>query len=255
MDIVDKETYQHAVPILSNGSTEITLLKMLLEVGDTFVDVGANIGTLSVHGAKLVGRKGMVVAIEPQPRLAEALRMTKIHNKLDQLNIIEAAAGQRGGKVEFYPSPSSSGAASCRREALTENARYLVKMTSIDEVADELQIENIRLLKVDVEGAELSVFQGSHKTLSASAPYVSFEINPLVLAVAQSKAISFLQGLSYTKFYDVSSVVDGSLIEIGEVNELVNVLAVHSTRVSELHEKLGLFNLWVPSAALASSSS
>jgi FkbM family methyltransferase len=243
---------------LSNGSTEINLLKMLLEVGDTFVDVGANIGTLSVHGAKLVGRRGMVVAIEPQPRLAEALRMTKIRNKLDQLNIIEAAAGRRGGKVEFYPSPSSSGAASCRREALTENARYLVKMTSIDEVADELQIENIRLLKVDVEGAELSVFQGSHKTLSAFAPYVSFEINPLVLAAAglhQSKAISFLQGLSYTKFYDVSSVVDGSLIEIGEVNELVNVLAVHSTRVSELHEKLALFNLWGPSAALASGSS
>src|SRR5205823_3098960 len=158
MDIVDKETYQHSVPILSNGSAEIDLLKILLEMGDTFVDVGANIGTLSLHGAKQVGKKGRVVAVEPQPRLAEALRMTKSRNKLDQLDVIEAAAGESDGQVEFYPSASSSGTASCRPEPLTENARYLVKMISIDEVADDLQIENIRLLKVDVEGAELNVF-------------------------------------------------------------------------------------------------
>ena len=36
---------------------------------------GANIGTLSLHGAKLVGKKGRVVAVEPQPRQAEALRI------------------------------------------------------------------------------------------------------------------------------------------------------------------------------------
>src|SRR5262249_23160095 len=99
MDIVDKETYQHSVPVLSNGSTEIDLLKILLEIGDTFIDVGANIGTLSLHGAKLVGKNGRVVAVEPQPRLAEALRMTKNRNKLDQLDVIEAAAGESDGQV------------------------------------------------------------------------------------------------------------------------------------------------------------
>jgi FkbM family methyltransferase len=241
MDIVDKETYQHSVPVLSNGSTEIDLLQILLELGDTFIDVGANIGTLSFYGAKLVGKDGRVVAVEPQPRLAEALRMTKIRNKLDQVDIIEAAAGESDGQVEFYPSACSSGAASLRHDALTENLRFLVKMTSIDEVAADLRIENIRLLKVDVEGAELNVFRGTRKTLRACAPFITFEINPSLLAAAglrHSDVIKFLQKLSYEKFYDVSSVVDGSLIEIGEVDSLINVLAVHSTRVSELNQKL-----------------
>ncbi len=241
IDIVDKETYQHSVPILSNGSAEIELLNILLESGDTLIDVGANIGTLSFHGAKLVGKNGRVVAVEPQPRLAEALRMTKSRNELDQLDVIEAAAGASDGQVEFYPSASSSGAASLRHDALTENARFLVKMTSIDEVAVGLRIENIRLLKVDVEGEELNVFRGTHKTLRLFAPFITFEINPPLLAAAglrYSDVIKFLQKLSYEKFYDVSSVVDGSLTEIDQVNGLMNVLAVHSTRASELNQKL-----------------
>jgi hypothetical protein len=82
--------------------------------------------------------------------------------------------------------------------------------------------------------------------LKAFAPYISFEINPSLLAAEgfhHSEAIKFLQNLSYEEFYDVSSVVDGSLIEIDEVNELINLLAVHSTRVSELHQKLARCNL------------
>src|SRR5271154_776919 len=46
------------------------VLRHFLRPGDTFIDAGANHGTFSIVAARLVGTEGLVISIEPQPRLA-----------------------------------------------------------------------------------------------------------------------------------------------------------------------------------------
>lgn len=55
---------------LRGGSHEHRLMRDLLRPGDTFLDIGAHHGSFAILSAELVGARGRIVAVEPQPRLA-----------------------------------------------------------------------------------------------------------------------------------------------------------------------------------------
>jgi FkbM family methyltransferase len=243
VDLLDKETFQHSVPILSNGSAEIKLLETLLEEGDGFVDIGANIGTLSLPGAKRVGQKGQVIAIEPSPRVAEALLLSVLQNGMSQIDVIQAAAADEEGMEEFYLSDASSGVASFFPGHVSRVAaprQYNVKVIPLDSLIHTIKIKTVRLIKIDVEGAELRVISGAQRFIERFTPFICCEFNPLSLRAAGRHYLELfgsLRALGYRKFYDVASLVDGSLIEVEKVSQLINVLAVHQARELEFNER------------------
>jgi FkbM family methyltransferase len=243
VDLLDKETFQHSVPILSDGSAEMKLQDILLEEGDGFVDVGANIGTLALSGAKRVGQKGQVIAIEPQPRLAEALRLSVLRNGMSQVDVIQAAAADEEGMEEFYLSDASSGVASFFRAHVSRVGtprQYLVKVISLDSLIRTIKIETVRLIKIDVEGAELRVITGAQSFIQRFTPFICCEFNPMSLRAAGRhyfRLFDSLRALGYTKFYDAASLADGALIEVQKVDQLINVLAVHQVSEPAFNER------------------
>jgi FkbM family methyltransferase len=244
VDLLDKETFQHSVPILSNGSAEIKLLETLLDEGDGFVDVGANIGTLSLSGAKRVGQKGQVIAIEPSPRVAEALRLSVLQNGMSQVDAIQAAAADEEGIEEFYLADASSGVGSFFRDYVSRVAtprQYTVQVISLDSIIHTIKIKTVQLIKIDVERAELRVISGARRFIERFTPFICCEFNPLSLRAAGHQYLELfdsLRTLGYTKFYDVASLVDGALIEVENVDQLINVLGVHQAREMEFNELL-----------------
>ena len=69
--------------------------------GDGFVDVGANIGTYSLLARRLVGPTGRVVAFEPHPVAAARLRENVELNRIDNIEVHEAAVADVAGEAEF----------------------------------------------------------------------------------------------------------------------------------------------------------
>lgn len=167
----------------------------LLRAGDTFVDAGANIGFYTVLAARLVGPTGRVVAVEMMPDTAAILREHVRLNGLNNVRIVENALSARVGErvvahVETGKFGQASIAGSARGQAIT------VETTTLDAVLQD--VDAIRLMKMDLEGAEYGALCGAERALS-SVRAVIFETlldstDAANLLAAQGFEISALSG-------------------------------------------------------------
>lgn len=136
------------------------LLESQLGVGDTFVDVGANIGTLTLAASRLVGSSGRVFAIEAHPRTVRYLQGNVDLNGASNVTILHAAAGDCAGTVKFSNRRSDD-------QNSIASAGIEVPLATLDSLLLGLLPSNsrIRLLKIDVEGFELFALRGAERIL------------------------------------------------------------------------------------------
>jgi len=175
-------------------SSSLHLLDSLLDSGGTFVDVGANVGVFSVAAARKVGLSGHVISFEANPLVSASLVTNATrHGVSDQISVENIAVGAESGEQvffqysndlvsSFYPAP----AINYPGEVVSE---LPVLVTALD-TACQLKID---LLKVDVEGAEHSVFTGAKRILGdKQAPIVIFEWNPATIRAASTQGVDLL---------------------------------------------------------------
>ena len=135
--------------------------------GDTVVDVGANAGVFTLATARMVGPKGRVVAIEPNPevlgRLAANVKGNGFDDRVTILPIAIADHAGRGFVVD------ESGNSTVARVLVLMDGESLssgtVAVRTLDGALEELGVGHVDFLKVDVEGLERSVMAGATRTL------------------------------------------------------------------------------------------
>ncbi len=179
-------------------------LQQTLRPGQTFVDVGANVGYFTLLGAKLVGPTGRVVAVEAHPGLAELLRRNVIMNGFyGYVTTWHRAAWSTATSLELHQRLNFSGASSVGAigaEALDRlgdtEEMVEVQAVAVDELLDGLP--PVDVLKMDIEGAELRAFTGLSRTLEASRDIsVMFEWAPALIEAVGDKAeglVDLLEG-------------------------------------------------------------
>jgi FkbM family methyltransferase len=119
---------------------------------NTIVDAGAHIGMASILFA-LRYPKAKIIAIEPEPSNFAALIRNTAHYKT--ITPIQAALWREDGEVTLGASQAHPKGAF----QIVENGRQRVRSITMDTVMRETGIESIDLLKVDIEGAEIEVFE------------------------------------------------------------------------------------------------
>lgn len=138
-----------------------------LKPGGTFVDVGANVGLFSLMAARVVGPGGRVIAIEPAPVVAAALRATISANGLDALVRVEqVAAGAERGLATL------SVTSNCRQSTLlpavlppgTQASTVVTDVVTLDEMLGDIVPD---VVKISVGGWELKVLDGMQALLAA----------------------------------------------------------------------------------------
>ena len=151
------------------GEEEEQILKALLNTGDTFVDIGANIGHLSLFAATLVGEQGKVYAFEPHPKTFSFFKQNIELNNMTNIRANNCGLAEKEGVLNFTDSRSDD-----QNFILQESTSGVtVEVKTLDSC---LPLEKINLLKVDTEGYEKFVFQGATKTLT-NTEMVYFETN------------------------------------------------------------------------------
>lgn len=144
-------------------------VRALLRPGDRVIDAGANIGVFSVFAGRLVGPAGKVVAVEMMPRTLGRLRENLTRNHLAATVVEAALASRRGDHVVAALDPSLGGQATLAlAHTLPAPQQVTVLTRTLDDVVDETLPGNddIALLKMDIEGAELDALAGAPRTLS-----------------------------------------------------------------------------------------
>lgn len=144
----------------------------LLEPGDTFVDVGANIGYYTILGSHLVGDGGRVVALEPVPETAATLRRNVEANGRANVTVVEAAATDGTVDSVAIAVPGSHFGRAAIGPAQGD-VRTVPARTLDDACSD---VGAVRLIKLDVEGHELAALRGA-ESLPERTEFVVLECN------------------------------------------------------------------------------
>jgi FkbM family methyltransferase len=145
---------------------EMSLLRDLLRPGDTFLDIGANVGVYSVLASTLVGPEGRVIAFEPDPTNASRLRHNFSLNGLDSDDIHQCALGETIGTCRFSTGNDAVGS------VVIDEAAAGVEMPC-ERLDGKVSVSvQPAVAKMDVEGFELDVLKGAVDLLKAQMPKV-----------------------------------------------------------------------------------
>lgn len=146
---------------LEPGTT--TVLTRIVKEGDTVVDVGANIGLLTLPAARRVGATGKVVAVEPVPRLVNVLqRSMHINGMADRVMIETCAAAAGNGTAQIHVGKVLGYSSLLPVEVEVDAVD--VRLCPLDELVSAEA--NVSLVKIDTEGYELDVWRGMRRIVS-----------------------------------------------------------------------------------------
>lgn len=187
-----------------------------LRPGDDCIDLGANIGLLTLASAGAVGPRGRVLAVEPNPDVFRQLQWHIEANKLEWVRAVcTAASDGESVRLLSVPPTGNTGAGSLGRllpiHGDRTSATYNVPLRVSDDIVEEAWgatrepavREPFLLVKVDVEGHETAALRGLSRTIERRRPAILAEVNSYMLGTNGSSAEEFfrlLQGWGYSAF-------------------------------------------------------
>jgi FkbM family methyltransferase len=199
------------------------VLRRVLKPGDTFVDVGANIGLFTMLASRWVGPSGRVLAMEPSRRELARLQDHIDRNGLRQATALRIAAGRESGTAVLHVATGRHAGLNTLEsrfmhadvdEAYTE----VVPVAPLDEILPAHGIDRVDAMKVDVEGCEHDVIAGARRIMARDRPTLIIELAGAALApghAGRAAIETFLGSLDY-RF----AAIDGDTAALRPVTDL-----------------------------------
>lgn len=155
---------------LFNGgfeNVERSFVERLLQPGMAVLDIGAHHGFYTLLASRKVGAQGKVLAIEASPREREKLGLHLRINRCKNVQVESRALGDANGEARLYlVEAGQSGCNSLRKPGTSEVSESVpIRVARLDDILRDHQFEKVDFIKLDVEGAELSVLQGAPELL------------------------------------------------------------------------------------------
>lgn len=199
-NILERETREH----IERGMPEMVAVKQFIEPfpGCTAIDIGANVGEVSFYLAKMEGIN-KVIAFEPNP---EAFTILFSINEPKIFPYPMALSDKDSVGTLYIPYDSFNKTLNHRVSSLCPewveimhklNPDY-ISLEQVDErtvtikTLDCFNFQNVKVIKIDVEGHEFSVLQGAKNTIKTNTPIVVIEV------VDDTRIFDVMQELGYT---------------------------------------------------------
>jgi FkbM family methyltransferase len=193
--------------LFASGAYEPDTLRAILRhlhPSGVFVDVGANVGALA-RPVAAYRPDARIVCIEADPHIVSLLQLNVAQNKRSNIDIVQCIAGPTDDPlVSFYCAPTAKFGMGSLGPQFSASSVKLAQRR-LDDVFDTMAIDDIDVVKLDIEGGEFGALQGlSRRLMSRRPPAVVFEfadwaetrINGQVVGSAQL----FLLSLGYHLF-------------------------------------------------------
>jgi FkbM family methyltransferase len=180
--------------------------------GSNILDIGAFIGTHVLLLSEIINKNGQIYAFDPL--YTDIIKKNVKANHLEKkVNIYEVCVGGENKEVEIDEIQRDQ-VANYANASLVKNVNYAeqikkkkVKMITID----SLQIKNISIIKIDVEGFELEVMKGAIKTIQQERPVIFIEIwnkekekfisNPIYKKIIElGYRLHFINGINHADY-------------------------------------------------------
>ncbi|WP_194291697.1 FkbM family methyltransferase [Rhizobium sp. ICMP 5592] len=193
-----------------------SVIESLLKPGDTFLDVGANIGYFSLLGALLVGREGHVYAVEPNDLNVKLLESSRKANNFENISVMQVGASPNIETL-FLNSLAGNGETG-RLGEFDLFATRTVAGIPLDLLLSGRK-KAVSLIKIDVEGFEYRALQGAETILSTDKPRIIFEF--AATGIDGISGEGFLSWLA-NKGYEFVAVSDG--VDLSRAQSIATIM-------------------------------
>lgn len=221
-------------------------LRRLIKPGMTVLDIGAHVGYYTRMASDIVGEKGRVIAFEPNPHNHAMLKRNA--GNRSNVTLMQVALAEEEGTAELYDYLMMSASGSLhydetlREVQLSTTQRdvdfaprldsdfqpktYTVRTASIDSLMQDVDVSQVDVIKMDIEGAEMGALRGMKQTI-ANSPELALvmEFNPLGLKAFDNVPHESLQEVLEMGFSSLFVIeADGSLIDYTNQSEQLQQL-------------------------------
>ncbi|HVZ28242.1 MAG TPA: FkbM family methyltransferase [Rhizomicrobium sp.] len=169
-------------------------IEKLIRKGSVVIDIGANIGVVSLWMAKCAGPDGLVIAVEPSAWAVSRLRANAALNQDLKIEVVRAAAADEEGERQMNVLNGY------RIDDIDSNTFEMVPFKKIDSIVRERVLDRVDMIKIDTDGYETVVLSGAKETIARFHPTIIFELGRDHLKEAGSSAeelIDWLRGFGY----------------------------------------------------------
>ncbi|MDX1901539.1 MAG: FkbM family methyltransferase [Gammaproteobacteria bacterium] len=203
----------------------VAALKKYLKPGGIFIDVGANVGYLSAVGASLVGQTGKVISFEPVPVIFQTLQNITTLNPNYKITVCNKAISENDCQLLMdcttLKDCGGSTAVSGFLDIIHVEKKHSTTVNAIrlDGYLLDNDIQDVSLIKIDVEGFEFSVLKSLEKYFSETPfrPIVICELAPAALKLLDltvKDLFNYMMQFGYHAYdiYDCETPLDGNTI-------------------------------------------
>ena len=157
---------------------KVRTLQRIIKPGMTFVDVGGNKGDFALIAAKTTGDRARVLCVEPEPDNVAWIRKSVARNRYTSVEVLDVALAERDGQDTLFLGPKSGWHTLVEDPTLVVGT-ITVSTRTLDGVLAERGIDQVDVIKIDVEGAEDRVLAGGAATFSGTNPMtVLLDLHP-----------------------------------------------------------------------------
>lgn len=176
------------------------VLQRVLTKSSNVVDVGCHIGSFLSRALKYAP-EGQHLAIEPS-----AVRSSLVRKRFPDVEVLSVAVGETNGTASFFEDIQRPGYSRMINDVSSNSTTYVVDVRRLDDIL--LKRPKLDLIKLDIEGQELSALRGAAQTLSKWKPTIIFEFGPELqseqLGLNRRALFELLTGSGYA----ISTLVD-----------------------------------------------
>jgi FkbM family methyltransferase len=200
-----------------------------LSLGDTFIDIGANVGYHAMLAASIVGKDGRVIAFEPLPTNCELLNLSISANKFDQVTVYPYAVGEKDDTLTLMVEGTYSNALlqTSEESSVHHTDEVAVRVVALDSFLTD--IDRIDMVKMDIEGVEPLAWRGMENLILTFRPLILTEFFPdFIRRASQIEPKLFLQMIEqqgYEIFVLDYSAEDADILAPKNVNAILQFYA------------------------------
>ena len=211
----------------------LIVLDRILKPGMVVVDIGSNIGEITLFAAKRVGRSGKVFAFEANADISTRLKSNVVQNNFPQVIIVQQGVSDHVGEAPIFISSRhfsdgsrNSGLATLYASEERSQLLNTIPLTTLDAYLKHEAPERIDIVKIDIEGAELPALRGARRVLEQYLPWLIVEVQAETCAAAgyaQGDILSFLAGFGY-KFENIGRKGKTQPVTVETLGRYQNIL-------------------------------
>jgi FkbM family methyltransferase len=246
---------------------ELTLLRAFSKILEnnpgSFVDVGVNLGQTLIK-VKLIDRSREYVGFEPNPHCCHYAAQLIAVNQFENCSLVPVALSDQDAIVSLFAKSDAADPSASVVDGFRPPGRYRRSERVAVFRGDRLlqQLNQLSVLKIDVEGGELEVIAGLRETIARLQPYVFCEILPVFDLESETgrfrqrrktSLLAMLRSLGYTlyRLLHDDTVVELPVIDVHSDVALCNYIFVPQVRLEQFQR---IFSVVTPSTGNAAGT-